>query len=65
MGRPRTNKPPGRPKTAPGGEKRTVSVHVALAPVEATTIDTARGDTPRAEYIRNKALSPPRDGEEA
>jgi hypothetical protein len=47
--------PSGRPGRKPK-EKRTVRVQVMLTPSEAQSIDHARGDLDRSEYLRRRVL---------
>lgn len=54
----KTNNPNGRPKTARDGKARRHYATVTASPAEAEVLDAHRGDTPRAEFLRDRALPP-------
>lgn len=53
-------KPPrrGRPRTTGRGPSTRVGVNLSLSPAEAARLDAARGDVPRATYLRRLLLPP-------
>ena len=55
----KTNNPNGRPKTSADHKRRRFYATVTASPSEAAQMDADRGDTPRAVYLRRRALTTP------